>query len=99
MRTKSPQDSWTVLTHFEWSSQTELVVALASALDNLDSVDDTAVVYDYIDPEAVTAAFGEPGHDRGIHEIRFDCEGHEIQITDNGIIAARSQSASRTRSA
>jgi hypothetical protein len=80
---------WTVLDRCEWTTLTDLVTALADALGELRGVADDAVLYDYVDADAVDAVFGA-AETRGAHELRFDCEGHEVRVEREGVIAARS---------
>ncbi|MCU4719604.1 HalOD1 output domain-containing protein [Halapricum hydrolyticum] len=93
MQSNTRTESWTVLTH--WSRQEAIVLALDRAFDELDGVEDDVVIFDYIDPEAIEAVFGGPSPDRGANELRFTCEQHEIRISDDGTIEARSDSEYR----
>lgn len=93
MASNYPVDAWSVLTRCNWDNQTELVVALDGVFGDLDGVAEEAVVYDYIDPDAVTAVFDSTSESRGANELQFDCEGHVIRIESDGTIAARPRSA------
>ncbi|QSG05383.1 hypothetical protein HSR121_1036 [Halapricum desulfuricans] len=86
-------ESWTVLTH--WNRQEDIALALDRAFDELDGVEDDIVIFDYIDLEAINAVFGGPSSDRGANELHFTCQQHEIQISDDGTIRARSDSEYR----
>lgn len=80
-------ESWTVLTH--WGRQQDIVLALDRAFDELDGVGDDAVVFDYIDSDALKAVFGGRSSEYGANELRFTCEQYEIRISDDGTIDAR----------
>lgn len=81
-------DEWSELGRHDWDSSEELARSLERALASLDGVEDF-VVYQYIDVEALRSAFGPRRDERGIHEIRFDCERYEIRIDRDGTIMAR----------
>lgn len=77
------------MTLAEWDRPGELILALDRAFRRLDGVDRETVLYDHVDPEAVTAAFELPAASRGATELRFECDSHEIRITGDGTVAAR----------
>lgn len=93
MPTQRCAEVWTTLA--EWDRPAELILALDSALQRLDGIDRDAVLYDYVDPDAVTAAFDSPASSRGATELRFECERHEIRITSDGTVQAATRTGAR----
>jgi len=81
---------WSVLAWHDWDGDDELVTTLSEALYNLDGVDEGDVLYDYVDVELVVEAFSPDRAGWGITEVTFECEHHEVRISQDGTIAARS---------
>lgn len=80
---------WSVLEQHDWDTADQLGVTLYDALDKLGEVDESRVVYDYVDAEAVAAAFGTGPVPAGVDSIRFDCDEHRVRVDADGTIAAR----------
>lgn len=81
--------SWSALVNHDWRGPDDLILSIERAIRRLDGVDEQAVIYDYIDVEAVTAVFGPDCGTRGAHSLRFHCESYEVKIESDGTIAAR----------
>ena len=80
---------WSVLAWHDWDSDEEFVTSLSDAIYSLDGVDEGAVLYDYVDLEVVTEALAPDRAGWGVTEITFECERHEVKISQDGTIAAR----------
>lgn len=81
--------SWSSLVNHDWRGSEDLVLSIERAIHCLDGVDEQAVIYDYIDAEAIVAVFGSSPSERGAHSLRFYCESYEVRIEGDGTIAAR----------
>lgn len=82
-------DRWSIHARHDWDSDQTLDVTLRSVLTSIDVLDKDTVVYDYIDIDSVHAVMNPNPAARGAHELRFYCEGHEVQIAADGTIATR----------
>lgn len=83
-----PAEPWSALAYHDWGETTSIESTLLEALDELPGTAEAGVLYDYVDTEAVVDLL-EPSSDRGATEVRFEYEGHEIRVTQDGTIAAR----------
>lgn len=81
-------EMWSVLAYHDWSEDDAIETTLIEALDGLTESSEVGTLYDYVDTEAVVDLL-EPGSDRGATEVRFEYEGHEIRIAQDGTVAAR----------
>jgi len=82
------QDDWHLLVTHDWADTTGLEMSLCVALAELDADRGEVVLYDYVDVEAVRNALA-PGSERGVSEVRFDYEQHEVRVADDGTIAVQ----------
>lgn len=80
---------WSILARHDWNGSEELITPLEIALEKLGALAGDAVVHDYVDVDAVSAVFGPAPTESGAHQLRFDCEGHEVRIDRHGVISAR----------
>jgi len=80
---------WSVLAWHDWDGPDELVTTLSEALYGLDGIDDRAVLYDYVDVGVVTESLAPGNDERGLKEVTFECETHEVRVCRDGTIAAR----------
>jgi hypothetical protein len=81
-------EMWSVLAYHDWSEDNAIETTLIEALDELTESSEVGILYDYVDTEAVVDLLN-PGSDRGATEVRFEYEGHEIRITQDGTVAVR----------
>ena len=78
----------TVATH-DWGATEGIESTLVTALDTLAEDEFTGTLYDYIDLEAVLRVLDPGDFEHGASEVRFEYDGHEIRITNEGHIEAR----------
>jgi hypothetical protein len=83
-----PAETWSALGYHDWDENTTIESTLMEALGDLPGTAEAGVLYDYVDTEAVVDLL-EPNSGRGATEVRFEYEGHEIRVTQDGTIAAR----------
>jgi len=83
-----PQD-WETLAVHDWDGDTELIVDLAEALDEL-STDDIPVLDEHVDAEALCNGLQAVGG-RQFTEVRFSVDAHEVRIRQDGAIEAQRQ--------
>lgn len=81
-------ERWWILGELDWEEPGELALTVDAALRQLGALGE-GVVYDYIDLDAVRTVLRERPDGRGAHQIRFDCNDHEIRIDGDGTVAAR----------
>lgn len=81
-------DDWRVLARHDWTDATALEISLHESLAALEPTQDEALLYDYVDVDAVRDVIG-PGTDRGVSEVRFDYGRHEVKVAEDGTVATR----------
>lgn len=79
---------WEIISSHDWESHAAIETALCDVLCALDTDTEATVLYDHVDVEAVVDAIS-PGADRGVSEVRFECEEYEIRVDRTGTISAR----------
>jgi hypothetical protein len=81
--------TWETLATHDWGATEGIESTLVTALDTLTEGEFTETLYDYIDLDAVLRVLDPGDIEHGASEVRFEYNGHDVRITNEGRIQAR----------